>query len=388
MKKVLIIGGGFAGIQAAIEMKKKPGFDVTLISDREFFYIYPISIWVPTHGIDYEDVKIDLAEIQKVHGFNLIIDEVIKIHSAENKIFTKYRALEYDYLIVTMGADKMKHPGIENTLSICGKPEISLEIQKRLDELILKGEGKIAVGFGGNPLDKSAVRGGPAFELIFNIHNLLKKKKIRDNFELNFFAPMEEPGARMGKKSMQMADSMLSNFGIKKYFGKKIKMFESEGVVFADDSKLQSDLTVFIPASAGNSFVKQSDLSLSEAGFINIDDTCLVQGTSNVYAAGDVAALEGPDWKAKQGHTAEIMARNAVFNIWMNENKKGSRRGYMKHLNIICVMDTGNGAAFVYRDGKSAFVIPLPFVGHYLKKGWGFYSKLTKKSKFPRIPGL
>ncbi len=49
------------------------------------------------------------------------------------------------------------------------------------------------MGFGGNPKDPSNVRGGPAFEVLFNVHNELKKKGIRDNFELTFFAPMEKP---------------------------------------------------------------------------------------------------------------------------------------------------------------------------------------------------
>jgi sulfide:quinone oxidoreductase len=48
MKKALVIGGGFAGVQAAIELKKTNIFDVTLISDRDYIYIYPISIWIPS----------------------------------------------------------------------------------------------------------------------------------------------------------------------------------------------------------------------------------------------------------------------------------------------------------------------------------------------------
>ena len=101
--------------------------------------------------------------------------------------------------VVAFVAGKLRHKGLENTLSICGKPEVAESIRHRLDILVQKGSGKIAVGFGGNPKDKSAVRGGTAFELIFSIHKLLKKKKIRQNFELTFFAPMEEPGAKMGK---------------------------------------------------------------------------------------------------------------------------------------------------------------------------------------------
>jgi sulfide:quinone oxidoreductase len=33
-------------------------------------------------------------------------------------------------------------------------------------------------------------------------------------------------------------------------------------------------------------------------------------------------------------------------------------------------------------------MIPLPLVGHWLKKGWGAYYKLSKKGLVPRIPGM
>jgi sulfide:quinone oxidoreductase len=70
--------------------------------------------------------------------------------------------------------------------------------------------------------------------------------------------------------------------------------------------------------------------------------------------------------------------------------KKGTtnKKGYQEHLNILCVMDTGDGAAFVFRNSTKSFLIPMPVVGHWMKKGWGMYSKLTKVGKFPRLPGM
>jgi sulfide:quinone oxidoreductase len=244
------------------------------------------------------------------------------------------------------------------------------------------------MGFGGNPKEKSAVRGGPAFELMFNIHNYLKSKKIRQNFELIFFAPMDEPGARMGKGALVMLDKMFTKYKIKKQFGKKITEFVSDGVIFEDDSKLESDFTMFIAAGAGPALLKESDLPLSEGGFIKIDNFCQVSGYPNVFAIGDIAAFEGPEWIAKQGHIAELMGRNAAYNIIGTENGTPKRKGYQEHLNILCVMDTGDGAAFVFRNGAKAVMIPMQIVGHWLKKGWGVYSKLTKVGKFPRLPGL
>ena len=315
MKKVLILGGGFAGVQTAIKLQKSKQFEVTLVSDRDYLFIYPISIWIPVRAKEFEDVKLPLKNIQKKYPFRVIVDKVIGIKSSENQVICESQMLSYDYLVIAFGADKMQQKGIENTLTICGKPEQTLELRNRIDVLIQKGTGKIAIGFGGNPKDKSAVRGGPAFELIFNLHHYLKKKGLRDNFELTMFAPMEEPGARMGKNAMKAIHSMFAQQHLNKRFGKKITEFVPDGVIFEDDSKLEADLIMFIAAGTGSSILKNTDLPLSEAGFVKINDYNQVVEFPNVFAIGDAAAYEGPEWKAKQGHIAELMGRNAAHNI-------------------------------------------------------------------------
>jgi sulfide:quinone oxidoreductase len=394
LKKILILGGGFAGVEAAIDLRKE-NFDVTLVSERDYFYIYPTSIWVPTYGCSFEDVCVDMKELKDAHGFDLIIDRVVKISAEKNSVELESGEIfsDYDYLIVAMGASKMKHKGLENTLSICGAPEQSLKIRDEIDKLIATGSGKICFGFGGNPKDSSAVRGGPGFELLFNVHNLLKRKGIRDKFELTFFAPMAEPGKRMGPQALKMMDTFFSKLNINKHFGKKIKSFEKDGIIFEDDSKLDSDFTMFIPAGDGHDVIKESDLPTNEAGFIKTDDFSNVifedsHMPSNIYAIGDVAALEGYEWRAKQGHIAEVMARNSAHNIIQKESNSTDFKGYNEHLNILCVMDSGDGAAFVYRDNKRAFMFPMPFIGHYIKKAWGVYFRYSKLGKIPRIPGM
>jgi len=394
MKKVLILGGGFAGVEAAIFLKKE-NYDITLVSNRDYFYIYPTSIWVPTRATKFENICVDLKDLQKAHGFNLIVDEVKEISALNATVtLTSGKILnEYDELIIAIGSSKMKHIGLENTLSICGDPKQSLLIRDKLDELVQKGSGKICFGFGGNPNDISAVRGGPGFELLFNIQNMLKKKGIVDNYELTFFAPMSEPGKRMGPQALKMMDKFFKILNIKQHFGKKIKSFEKNSIVFEDESVLQSDFTMFIPAGDGHEVSKSSDLPLNAAGFIKINDFCEVEIKStlrehNIYAIGDIAEIKGYDWVAKQGHIAEVMARNVAFNIVQKEKGADTLKGYHEHLNILCVMDSGNGASFVFRNEKRAFMLPMPIVGHWLKKGWGVYCKYSKLGKIPRIPGM
>ncbi len=389
MKKVLVLGGGFAGVEAAIFLRKE-GFKVDLITPRPYMYIYPTSIWVPVYEADFADVCIPMDELSKVHGFNWINDEIVKIEAKNKKAIGKAGEYEGDYMVIAMGAGKVSVKGSENYLSICGEPKDAVKMRDRIDELVtVKREGKIAMGFGGNPKDSSAVRGGPAFEMMFNVHNYLKKKGIRDRFELTFFATMKEPGKRLGPQALKMMDIFFNKLDIKKHFGKKIKRFEKNGIVFEDDSFLESDFTMFIPANEGHPIFKESDLPLSEAGFILVDEYCEVKDLKDVYAIGDSAYIEGPSWRAKQGHIAEVMARNSANNIAIDAGmKSGDKESYIHHLNIICVMDSGDGAAFVYRDDKRGFMLPMPLVGHWLKKGWGWYCKNSKLNKIPRIPGL
>lgn len=373
---IVIIGGGFAGVEAAISLRKKK-YEVTLVSNRDYFFIYPISIWIPVAKMKFDDATISLHNMSKKYGFHLIVDQLEQVNPERKEVVLKTQTLSFDYLILANGAGKMKHKGLENTYSICGSPEQSMLIQTQLNSLIEKGSGKIAVGFGGNPKDKSAVRGGPAFELMFNIINKLKSEGVYKNFNISFFAPMESPGKRMGKSGLKMLDSMLKSEKIEARVGKKITEFVTDGVLFEDGSKLESDLTLFIPATNGSEALQSSNLPKNEAGFIRIDDNCLVEGHETIYAIGDVAAIPEYEWSAKQGHTAVVMARNAAFNIHQEINGLPLRKGYEKHLNILCIMDTGRSAAIVYRKGSFDFVLPLPVVGHWLKKAWGWHYKLT-----------
>lgn len=351
---------------------------------------------MPVGGIDFEDVKIPLQKLADIHGFEFINEEIKEIKAKEKKVITAKNTYTFEYLIIAIGADKVKHPGIENTLSICGRPEEALEIKKRYEELVKKGSGKLIFGFGGNPKDPSGVRGGPAFEVMFNIINDLKKRGLRDKFEITFYGPMPRPGARMGEKALKIMDDMFKKMNIKKIAGIKPKEFQKNGILLENGEFIESDLTMFIPAGTGPKIFKNSDLPLNEAGFIEINEYCEVKHnideTSsekyNIFAIGDSAAIDGPDWRAKQGHLAEVMAKVTAYNIEQMEKGSEKRAEYISHINILCLMDMGNGGAFVYRDNKRAILLPLFILGHWMKRGWGWYYKNSKLKKIPRIPGM
>jgi len=57
-------------------------------------------------------------------------------------------------------------------------------------------------------------------------------------------------------------------------------------------------------------------------------------------------------------------------------------------VNIVCLMDTGNGAASVFRDDRQQRLVPLPVVGQWLQKGWALYYQASTRGRIPRLPGM
>jgi sulfide:quinone oxidoreductase len=386
-KHVLVLGGGFAGLEAAIHARRA-GLDVTLVSERPYLYVYPTSIWVATGERANADVALDLADLAKRHGFAFLEGTVESISGARRAATVGGKELTADHLVVAIGGRPLRPKGVEHTHAIGGNPENAARLKAALDTLLARGSGRIAMGFGGNPKDSSAVRGGPVFELMFNVEHLLRKRGLRDRFELTFFAPMPSPGERMGKKAVTAVRAMLDARGVATRFGKKITSFAPGSVLFEEGPPLEADLVVFLPAGEGAPVLRASDLPANEAGFVLTDEGCAVPGFPGVWAVGDSAALQGPEWRAKQGHLAEVMARVAVANIVAGEAGRADRESYLPHVSITCLMDTGDGAALVHRHATKEQLVPLPVVGHWMKKGWGAYYKASKRRQVPRLPGM
>jgi sulfide:quinone oxidoreductase len=376
-RSALVLGGGFAGVETAIGLRRL-GLDVTLVSERRHLFVYPTSIWVVTGEHRIEQDLLDLMDLGTQHGFELVIGKVERVDAKRSSAVVDGREHSADILVLALGAARKKLPGIENTVTVWGAPNDTVEVGKRLRDLVDKGQGRVAVGFGGNPADPSAMRGGPAFEVMFNIVHMLKKLGLRKHFDLTFFAPMPNPGARMGEQAAAMARAQLEAAGVRLQVGKKLEGFDAQGVKLEGGDRVDADLVIYIPGGSGHPVLADASLPLNPAGFVQIDGSCTVRGHSNVYAVGDVAALEGPEWRAKQGHLAEVMARVAVSAVKQRLLGQEPTVSYVDQVSIVCLMDAGRDAALVMRDSRRARVLALPLIGHWLKKAWGYYYRFSK----------
>ena len=270
-------------------------------------------------------------------------------------------------LIATGGRFIKKLPGIENAITICEGIASAEAMGEKIKDL---SSGTIALGFGGNPKEPSAMRGGPMFELLFGLDTWLRKEGKRDNFKLVFFNPAPRPGMRLGEKAVKGLLSEMKKRGIETHLGHKIQSFENN-TVKTEGGEIPADLILFMPGMTGPAWVQGSPLTQSEGGFIKADRMAQAAGMERVYVAGDAGSYPGPDWMPKQAHMADLQAKAAAKNITLNLAGKPASEKFK--VELICIVDTLDKGILVYRSESRGIVLPAMKPMHWAKS---FFEKV------------
>ena len=92
MKRIMVLGGGIGGVEAAVALRKK-GHTVELVSERAYLFVYPLAIWIPTGEKSFDKVSIPLVDIGRAHGFSVTIDRVTGVDAATQTVTLERRGL-------------------------------------------------------------------------------------------------------------------------------------------------------------------------------------------------------------------------------------------------------------------------------------------------------
>ncbi len=364
MPQIVIIGSGFGGLTAVRSLRKQGCRDpITLISPRPVLFYYPSLIWVPAGLRNEADLTIPLNKFFKREDVRHHEGTVTALEPNERQVKTDNGTLAFDKLIIASGGRFIKKlPGIEHAYIPCDGYEPTKAYSDRL--AALEG-GTLAFGFGGNPKEPAAMRGGPIFEFLFGIDTMLRKQKRRDKFELVFFSPAPEPGKRLGAKAVKALLNEMEKYQIRTHLGHKMKGF-SENAVHTEGGDIQSDLTLFMPGMTGPAWAANSGLPISEGGMIKGDAHCRVSGFNGIYVVGDSSSLPGPDWLPKQAHMADLQAETAAKNLLAEVAGQPAEHQFKTEL--ICIVDTLDKGMLVYRSPKRTMLMPKLRVFNWAKR--------------------
>ena len=361
--KITVAGAGFAALTGIKGLRKQlPDAELTLVAPKAEFIYLPSLIWVPFGMRSGDDLRFDIQPLLKKLNVSLVQGSVTGISDDGRVLKTDNGEVENDALLIATGGRFIKKlPGIENAITICEGIDAAESMREKINAM---SQGTIALGFGGNPKEPSAMRGGPMFEILFGLDSWLRKQGKRDKIKLVFFNPAPQPGKRLGEKAVKGLLAEMKKRGIDTHLGHKIQSFENN-IVKTEGGEIAADLILFMPGMTGPAWVQGSPLPLSEGGFIKADRMAQVAGMERVYVAGDAGSYPGPDWMPKQAHMADLQAKAAVNNI--KQNLAGKDASEQFKVELICIVDTLDKGILVYRDESRGVVLPAMTPMHWAK---------------------
>ena len=354
MKRIAIIGTGFAALSAARRLRqldKQVG--ITVIGPRPELVFLPSLIWLPSGKRRAEDLRIPLQNFFARNGIDFHAGEATGLENGGRTVLTTAGPVDNDGLVIACGGRFIKKlPGIEHAITPC---EGIAAVERLRERVAAMREGTIALGFAGNPNEPSAMRGGPIFEFLFGLDTQLRREGRRDRIALTFFNPMPNPGNRLGEKAVERLLGEMQRRGISTYLGHKLAGFEP-GKVNTEGGEFAADLIVFMPGLTGNAWFDNTDLPRSPGGLIKADAHCRVEGRECVYVAGDAGSFPGPDWMPKQAHMADLQAEAAAENL-LSELKGGTPDKTFR-VELLCIVDSLDSGMLVKRTPEGGFALP------------------------------
>jgi sulfide:quinone oxidoreductase len=374
--RIVILGAGFAALTAARELRRRsPQAHITLVAPKAEFVYLPSLIWVPTGIRRGSDLVLPLDRFIADHNLDFRAASVIGLKDCGRTVITDQGEITSDALLIATGGRFLRGlPGIEHTLTLCEGVAAAEAIGQRLREM---DGGHIAFGFGGNPKEPAAMRGGPMFELLFGVETWLRQQGKRERFTLTFFNAAAEPGKRLGDKAVRGLLAEMQKRRIHTHLGHKISGFTAQGVE-TEGGILPADLILFMPGLTGRVWVENSDLPVSPGGFIQADEFCRVHGKAGVFVAGDAGSFPGPDWLPKQAHMADLQAKASAQNLLLA--LAGKPPVARPKAELICIVDSADAGILVYRDEKRAWLLPSSRLFHWAKQFFeGHYLRVFRK---------
>lgn len=360
--RIVIIGGGFAGISLAKKLRNKK-VQVVLLDKHNYHNFQPLMYQVATGGLEPDSIAYPIRKIvQEYKDFYFRLAEVREIDAKNNTIYADIGELKFDYLVIATGS-KTNYFGnkeIErNSMAMKTIPQ-SLNIRS----LILENFEQALLT---NDIDERhslmnfvLVGGGPTgVELAGALAEMKKAILPKDypdldvrKMEINLIQSGDRILNTMSENASEKAEKFLLDLGVSVWKNVRVTGYEGKTVTTNSDLSFDSATVIWTAGVQGalphglksDSFIKNVDR-------IKVNQFNQVEGYDNLFAIGDIAVMISEEYP--QGHP--MMAQPAM------------QQGRLLAENVIRLLDKKEMKPFVYKDkgsmatiGRNKAVVDLP----------------------------
>lgn len=304
LRRVLILGGGFAGLECARALANDGRFGVTLLDRTNHHLFQPLLYQVATASLAGPDIARSIRQILAEAGnVTVLMDEVVGLElEARRALGRSGQPYEYDYLVVAVGArtSYFGHPEWEaNTLGLKTLADAQAIRRQVLSNLEL-AELELAEAQRRKLMTIVVVGGGPTGVELCGAFIDLVHRSLRSNFRRINTAKLRviliEAGAEVlgpyAPEQARYARERLVDMGVEVLTATRVVEVRPQQVVLGDGRIIEAAAIIWAAGVSANPLTNQLGVPLGRGGTVTPLADLSLPGRPEVFVAGDIVSME------------------------------------------------------------------------------------------------
>ncbi|HTD99496.1 MAG TPA: NAD(P)/FAD-dependent oxidoreductase [Mucilaginibacter sp.] len=326
--QVVIVGGGFGGLEVAKALADEP-VEVLMLDKHNYHTFQPLLYQVATGSLEAGSIAFSLRKnFDDQKNFHFRMTEVTGIHPDKNTIETTIGEIPYDYLVIASGSTTnfFGNKDIEhNAMPMKSIPEalnLRYLILLNLEEAVLQTTKEdrepylsfVLVGAGPTGVELA----GALAELRNHILNKDYPELEKEHMKVYLVDFLPKVLGPFSDQASEAAKDFLTKMGVQVMLNEKVESYDGTTITFESGKHIRTKNVIWSAGVAGvvpDGFSKDI---IERGNRIRVDNICRVAGHENIFAIGDVAAMitdETPKGHPGVAQTAIQMGKTTGKNI-------------------------------------------------------------------------
>jgi NADH:quinone reductase (non-electrogenic) len=295
-KRILVLGGGFAGLWSAVGAARKldeigqgPDAVEVILVNRDAFHCIRVRNYEP----DLTPVRVPLDDVLGPIGVRRVEGEVVGIDSTGQVVTVttagRQQALYYDRLVFALGSQLLRPqiPRLAESAFDVDTYHGAAKLNDHLQSLPGRSESPgqytvVVVGAGLTGIETAG-------EMPGRLQAVLDRAKISRPYRVMLVDHNPLVGSDMGDSARPVIEEALAAQGVETRLGIEVISINSMGITLKSGEEIAAATVVWCAGMRANSLARIFSAEQDRFGRIPVDEFMRVKGEANVFAAGDVA---------------------------------------------------------------------------------------------------
>jgi len=311
-KKIVIIGGGFAGVNLAKNLADNESFDIVLVDKNNYNFFPPLIYQVATGYLETSNISYPFRKLFRgKKNFTFRLGELEEVVSAEKKLVLSTGEISYDYLVFATGC-VTNYFGMESVeknaipmKTISDALQMRNTLLERLEQASREKDPEIRKKL----LTVVVAGGGPTGVEISGMFAEMKRTIVAKDYpelagsngEIYLVDGLKSLLAPMSEKSQKYAYDTLTKNGVKVRLNAMVKDFSNDVVEFTNGDTIVAKNLIWAAGVTAIVFKGIPEAAYGRGKRMIVDEFNKVQGMDDVYAIGDTC-IQTTDQHFPQGH--------------------------------------------------------------------------------------